>query len=205
MGIFSSSEAETLRNFHVLPGTQCTQPLIKIVLTKSADQSMWWFYTFHTLTNSFWTFQERIASQNDPSNTRIRDVKMWCELHKHLGDSIVSNLPLRNRFTVCMVPSMRDPTFEAHDAEMREFRRWPFYILFCCNCNWQKPFPRSSLQSSDCKAKKLSNVRNSQEVPTAAPLQCPSKVTSKPSSAKARFGRKNEVAMKFDMSDATLM
>lgn len=96
-------------------------------------------------------------SQNDPSNTRIRDVKMWCELHKHLGDSIVSNLPLRMRFTVCMVPSVRDPTFEAHDAEMRNFADDLFNIPFLLQCNWQKPFPRSSLQSSDCKSKKLSN------------------------------------------------
>ena len=106
---------------------------------------MWWFYTFHTLTNPFWTFQERIASQNDPSNTRIRDVKMWCELHKHLGDSIVSDLPLRN-------PPTR---FGVHS------------LLFLCSiqnfvtrCPSKIPSPKSKIQDPQNPKSKIQNPQN---------------------------------------------
>lgn len=147
---------------------------------------MWWFYTFHTLTNSFWTFQERIASQNDPSNTRIRDVKMWCELHKHLGDSIVSNLPLQNRFTVCMVPSVRDhlkPMTQKCGISQMTFLH-PFFVAVQL---------AETLSHGHLYNLRIARQKNCQTYETlkkcqrAAPLQtAPSMVTSKPSSAKAR-------------------
>jgi len=97
---------------------------------------------------------------------------------------------------------MRDPTFEAHDAEMRMTFLHPFFVAV----QLQKPFPRSSVQSSDCKSKKLSNGTKLSRSANGCTIAMPQHGDLKTKlSQGARFGRGNEVAMKFNMWMKTLM